>query len=294
MVLPSGLLSGAGGGTSADILISTPVAAIRLPNGALGGLASLGGELTVRATLDRHADGTATLTLDITADGKGVGSVPGGVKVTVPYASGSASTVAFRTDADGTQAVLPKSIALDGQMAVPLDGPSTVVIADNPKSFPDTEHHWAGEYIDFVASHALFQGRDDGSFDPDGTMTRAMLWTVLARMEGADASGGGTWYAAGMEWTKAAGISDGTDPDGSITREQLATMLWRTAGSPEPSATLDGFADAGEAGGYAVDALRWAVEQGILTGKGGGALDPTGTATRGEVAAMLMRFIGKL
>lgn len=88
-------------------------------------------------------------------------------------------------------------------------------------------------------------------------MNRAMFFTVLARMDGQDTTGGDTWYSRAMDWAKTAGISDGTNPDGSITREQLATMLWRYAGSPSTTGTLDGFTDATAAGSYATDALKW-------------------------------------
>ena len=76
-------------------------------------------------------------------------------------------------------------------------------------------------------------------------------------------------------------------------REQLATMLWRYAGSPTADGNLDGFADAGSTSDYAKEALRWAVEQGIVSGKGNGILDPQGYATRAQVSAMLMRFISR-
>ncbi len=285
--LPSGFLTGAGGKTKADILITTPIASIRLPNGALGGLASLGGEITVQATLTKSEDGEQVLTLGITADGKTVERVLGGVKVTVPYDGGSANTVAILRDG---RKVLPKSFVLGKKMTVPLDGPDTAVLTDNPKDFPDTESHWGEEYIDFVTSHELFQGTDKGAFTPDDTMTRGMLWTVLSRMEGAETAAG-PWYAAGMAWAKAAGVSDGSDPEGDITREQLAVMLWRVAGSPAATGKELNFADASDASSFADEALRWATELGILTGKGDGSLDPLGSATRAEVSAMLMRFI---
>lgn len=82
-------------------------------------------------------------------------------------------------------------------------------------------------------------------------------------------------------------------PDDPITREQLAVMLWRYAGQPAAPNLLLTFTDADKASGYAQDAIRWAVEQGIITGKGGGILDPKGKASRAEVATMLMRYLEK-
>ena len=114
--------------------------------------------------------------------------------------------------------------------------------------------------------------------------------TILARYAGADTTGGASWYEKGMAWAQSAGISDGRAPEAGITREQLVTMLYRYAGTPEPTGSLDGFNDKDAVSDYAADALCWAVDEGLLTGKGGGWLDPAGTATRAEMAAILMRF----
>ena len=168
------------------------------------------------------------------------------------------------------------------------DGPPTV---DMSKYTDLNAGSWYFEAVRYVVEHGLFQGTSGTMFSPNVTMTRAMFFTVLARMDGQDTTGGETWYSRAMDWAKSAGVSDCANPDGSLTREQLATMLWRYAGSPETTGTLDGFTDADEAGSYATDALRWAVERGIITGKGGGILDPKGEATRAEVAAMLMRYL---
>ena len=122
-------------------------------------------------------------------------------------------------------------------------------------------------------------------------MTRAMLFTVLARLDGQNTADGGKWYQAGMDWAVEAGISDGSNPNGEITREQLAVMFYRYAGSPEASvAALDDFDDNANVSGWAGDAMLWAVEAGILEGNAG-KLSPDKTATRAEVAVMLQRFI---
>ncbi len=123
-------------------------------------------------------------------------------------------------------------------------------------------------------------------------MTRAMLITVLARLDGQDTTGGETWYAKSMAWAVAYGVSDGTDPEGSITREQLVTMLYRYANSPEVDAAMGmaGFVDTDAVSDWAQTAMRWAVENGILTGKDGGRLDPQGSATRAEVAVLFQRL----
>lgn len=155
---------------------------------------------------------------------------------------------------------------------------------------------WYFESVRYVVEHGLFAGTSDTAFSPNAPMTRAMLMTVLARADGQDTTtpAGGKWYDAGMRWAVERGISDGTNPDGSLTREQLATMLYRYAGSPAAANPALDFTDAGEVSDFAQNAIRWAVEQGILTGRGAGVLDPKGNATRAEVAAMLMRYLSTL
>ena len=92
-----------------------------------------------------------------------------------------------------------------------------------------------------------------------------------------------------MNWAKANGVSDGTNPEVNITREQLVTMLYRYAGSPAASGSLDNFSDASTVSSYAVNAMQWAVANGIVNGSNG-KLNPKNDATRAEVAAILMRF----
>lgn len=164
-----------------------------------------------------------------------------------------------------------------------------------PRIFADVpDGHWAKEAVDFVAAKGLFQGTSDTEFSPALPMSRAMLMTVLARNAGVDTSGGESWYVKGLAWAVEQGISDGTAPDSHITREQLAVMLYRYAGEPETGGGLEGFVDAVAVSTWAGDALRWAVEQGIVTGKEGARLDPQGLATRAEAAAMLYRAAGLL
>ena len=94
---------------------------------------------------------------------------------------------------------------------------------------PDT--HWAAPYIAYAVDQGYFVGTSGTTFSPDHTMTRAMLWTVLARMDGYTGTAGpnAPWYQDGRDWAMANGISDGTNPDADITREQLATMLYNYA-----------------------------------------------------------------
>ena len=161
---------------------------------------------------------------------------------------------------------------------------------DPTPGFTDVaDNFWGKEAIDAVVEAGLMQGTSDTTFAPNATTTRAMLMTILARMDGVDTTGGDTWYTKGMEWAVAEGVSDGTNPEGVITREQLVTMLYRSFGSPEVSEEALTFADAAQISDWAADAMKWAVENGILTGKGNNTLDPQGNATRAELAAVLVR-----
>lgn len=150
---------------------------------------------------------------------------------------------------------------------------------------------WYADAVEFVIEEGLMTGTSDTTFAPDTSMSRAMIWTVLAAYNGANTSGGNPWYAPSQQWAMINGVSDGSAPNGSITREQLAVMLWRAAGSPSTSKNLTGYADANAVSDWAVEALAWAVDNGIISGMSGSSLAPQNTATRAQVAVMLMQFV---
>ena len=122
-------------------------------------------------------------------------------------------------------------------------------------------------------------------------MTRGMIVTVLARMEGVDTSTGSAWYEAGQKWAIAEGISDGTNMEQGLTREQLALMLYRYANTPAVSGNLNGFADGDSVSSWATQAMTWAIQEGLISGVGNNTLNPQGQASRAQVATILMRFI---
>ena len=188
------------------------------------------------------------------------------------------------------------------------DAPDDQPAWENP--FADVaENDWYYSAVAFAVDNGLFRGTGETAFTPGGDMTRGMLATVLYRLAkepetAADQSfsdvAGGQYYTEAVTWAADKGIVSGYG-DGSfgpgdfITREQLAVMLWRYAGSPAGSGSLDSFSDGSQVSAWAADALQWAVEQKLVSGKGSGILDPGGKATRAEVAAILMRYceIGK-
>ena len=215
------------------------------------------------------------------------------VKVEIPVRNVTPGTIVVIVHADGTEEIVRTSVVTKNGVALELTGSATVKVYDNSKFFTDVPAaNWASDAVAFASSRELFNGTGADTFSPNAPMTRQMLMTVLARLDGTDTSGNA--YAKGMEWAIRNGVSNGSDPEGKITREQLATMLWRYAGSPSVSGRMTGFADADQISGYAEDAMLWATKAGIIGGKGNGQLDPKGYATRAEVAAMLMRYCNTL
>lgn len=167
---------------------------------------------------------------------------------------------------------------------------------------------WFYSDVMFVYENGLFSGTDSRSFSPNASMTRAMLVTVLYRLEGEPVGTGsssfsdvrsGSYYEKAVAWAAANGIVTGTgstsfSPDAKVTREQLAAILYRYAQykklDTDAGAKLDSFSDAGNVSGYASEALSWTVSEGLINGASG-RLMPKGDATRAQVAAILHRFV---
>ena len=189
-------------------------------------------------------------------------------------------------------------------------------VDENPSTganpFTDvSEKDWFYGDVMFVYENGLMLGTSKTLFSPHGTATRGMMATILWRMEGNPVPKGknsftdveaGTWYADAITWTAENGIfagygKDKFGPDDPITREQLAAIFYRYADYKGYDLTvkgnLDKFKDADKITDYAKTAMQWAVGSGLVKGKSGNLLDPQGTATRAEIAAMLHRFIEK-
>lgn len=167
---------------------------------------------------------------------------------------------------------------------------------------------WFLENVRYVYEKGLMNGTSDTTFSPQSTTNRAMIVTILHRLEGTPAPGAqapftdvpaGQYYAEAVAWAAANGIVNGTSdttfaPLNNITREQMAAILYRYAQyknyDVSGSADLSVFTDAASISDYAVSALQWAVDAGLINGKGNGILDPKGSATRAEVSAILSRF----
>ena len=154
---------------------------------------------------------------------------------------------------------------------------------------------WFYDYVSYVYANGLMDGVSASEFNPDGTMTRAMVWAILARVDGETVTGA-AWATDARAWAMAEGVSDGTDPNGLVTREQFATMLYRYAVakgydvSIGESTNILSYADFASISEYAIPAMQWVCGSGIVTGVTDSTLAPQGTATRAQCAAMLMRF----
>ncbi len=168
-----------------------------------------------------------------------------------------------------------------------------------PVSFPFTDvksGDWFYDAVAYVYANGLMDGTSATTFEPNANMTRAMVWAILARIDGETVTGA-DWASAARTWAMAGGVSDGTDPNGPVTREQFATMLYRYAAakgydvSIGESTNILSYADFASISEYAIPAMQWACGSGIVTGVTESTLVPQGTATRAQCAAMLMRFI---
>ena len=149
---------------------------------------------------------------------------------------------------------------------------------------------WYYDAVYYVWDKGLMDGIDTNEFAPNATLTRAMVWTIIARAEGVDTTGGANWYAKAQEWVVAKGISDGENPSAAITRQELVTMLYRLAGEPTVSGSITA-PDAASVSAWASDAMVWAMNIGLIEGDENGAVTPTATATRAQAAAIFMRYL---
>lgn len=165
---------------------------------------------------------------------------------------------------------------------------------------------WYSKSVAFMLEKGYMNGVSDKEFAPNGTLTRAQLVTILHRISGLPSGAyqtsftdvySGKWYTAAIEWAVATGIIQGYEDntfrsEQAVTREQIALILYRNSNKPYSDFSLNGFSDADKVSGFALDAMRWAVEQGLIQGSNG-RLNPSSSATRAEIATILTRYIDK-
>ena len=227
-------------------------------------------------------------------------------KVTVTDASGKAVEVS--PNGDGTYSFTQPS----GAVTITVTFKVLTDVSECPRdaSCPMSGYtdlnmgEWYHDGIHYCLDEGLMDGVDAGMFAPNATTSRAMIVTILWRLQGSpeveatetftDVSPD-AWYAKAIAWAVAEGVADGYGeglfgPNDAITREQLAAMLWRYAGSPEADGDLSAFADGADTSSWAEQAMSWAVARGLLTGVDNDRLAPGGQATRAQAATILMRF----
>lgn len=207
-------------------------------------------------------------------------------------------------DADGNAISLPGANIVTGSQY----GTLTVLGGSDTPAFSDvSESNWFYEAVSFAVEEGLFNGTSDTTFEPQTKMSRAMLATVLYRLADqpevtADSTfsdvAAGKWYTDAVVWASDNAIVNGYGSglfgtNDNVTRQEMVTMLYRYAklmGSDVTASTsLDAFPDAGSVASWASEAMQWAVAIGLIQGNDG-SLNPTATATRAEVATILMRF----
>ena len=151
----------------------------------------------------------------------------GDTKVEIPVSNVKPGTVAVLVHPDGTEEIVKNSLPTEDGIQLTVNGGATVKIVDNSKDFADTRNHWAKDAIDFVSARGLVNGMSATIYAPNASTTRAQLWTILARQNDADLTGGNTWFENAQNWAKAKGISDGANPNATCTRGQIASFLYR-------------------------------------------------------------------
>ncbi len=215
------------------------------------------------------------------------------VKVAIPTILPTAGTVAVIIKEDGTTSVIKNSVPAKNSVVASLPDGATVKIIDNSKGYSDVPAgSWFWDAVSFISARELFYGTAETTFAPGAPMTYAMLTTALARFDGVQTDGGTAWYEKGMEWAAARGIQDGANPDSNITGEQLVTMLWKYQGSPvlvDPLSENEGAGQVSDA----QKSMRWAMNNGIISGFEDGSFDPQSQIGRAQAAQIIMNFAKK-
>ena len=287
------------------------------------------GDTTIYAQWSKKSSGTVTPTpprpteekhsITISTDGKGQVTGPASAaeddKVTLtvkPNADKELYDLKV-TDEDGKAIAVTKVNDTTYTFTMP-DGKVTVAATfgcdggDNcpSKAFTDLgDKQWYHDFIDYAVENGLLEGTSATTMEPNATLIRAQLAQILYNIEDKPAVTGemifedvpaSEWFYSPVLWANQNEIINGTspitfEPLEAITRQDLALMLYRHAGKPAVTGDLDGFTDADQVGDWAEEAMTWAVAEGIVQGDTPTTLNPTGTATRAEAAAMLQRFL---
>ena len=212
-------------------------------------------------------------------------------KVTVTDSKGNSVSVTDKGDGKYSFVMPDSKVDVKATFVKTETKPGKTTFVDVP------DNSWYADAADFAAKRGLMSGVGENLFGGEQNTTRAMLMTILAKLDGQDVTGGATWYEKAMTWAKTNGVSDGTMPEKNITREQLATMLYSYAklkgmNTIPNGMALSKFSDADSISTWASEAVSWAAYSGIISGRSNGTVDPQAGATRAEMAVMLQQFVG--
>lgn len=192
------------------------------------------------------------------------------------------------------------------KMTLEVASPAALDCPSEQFSDLDTSKYYH-DAIDYGLRVGLFNGMGNGTFAPNGSLTRGQMVTVLYRLAGEPTVSGkstftdvkkGAYYEKAVTWAQQNGIVNGVtlttfEPDSPITRQQLVTILYRYLGSPATEMDISGYVDLGKVHDYAVPAMKWAVKNGIINSYSLQRLElnPLGKATRAQYAAILYRYL---
>ncbi len=285
----NGASSGGGGGGRSSASASASVSSGQAANGSF-------------SVSDKNAKAGAAVKVTPQAD-------EGYVVDAVTATDKNGRAVAVKPNGDGTYSfVMPEKAAQPVSVEVTFK-PAAAEKDTPPDKFSDVAADaWYSEAVDYVVAHGLMSGTSAGSFAPNAATTRAMLVTILYRLEGepgatknlpfADVAAG-AWYADAVNWASTNGIVAGYGenvfgPNDPITRAQMAAILYRYAElkgyDVAGTADLAGYADTAALGGWAAAALRWSIAAGLIEGTAADTLSPNGSSTRAQSATILLRF----
>lgn len=256
-------------------------------------------DLTLRSSSGAITDfrgGYATVSLPYTL---AAGQNPSGVVVYYLDSTGNTTPCTTMYDVGRESAIFTT-----GHLSLYFVGYDPAAVWVNP--FSDvTEGAWYYDAVRYASENGLMGGYGNGKFGPNDNLSRAQFAQILFNKEGRPVVdyllryndvADGAWYTEAVRWATSQGVVSGYGngmfgPNDNITREQLAVMLWRYAGSPATTEKELHFTDTNAVSDYALDALRWAVENGVINGYGDGRLGPKGLATRAQVAQMLKNYL---
>ena len=218
----------------------------------------------------------------------------GDVSVSLPNASAGAAITVTAVPDEGYELayITVDGERISGKSFTMPDHAVTVSAVFVLKGLPFTDvayGDWFYDAVSYVYANGLMEGVSDTAFEPGGGMTRAMVWAILARVDGVSVTGS-NWAGTARSWAMAEGVSDGENASAPVTREQLVTMLWRFAGEPAVDFLFTA-KDADAVSGWAYEAVRWAAAEGIIEGDENGMISPADGATRAQCAAILMRYV---